>query len=425
LTSKHQDKKNHNRPHDHRHRCILAAVLAIATSVTFPTRAADAGEEPNFFSAGRPILELRPRYNRIDETDKPERTEGFTYRAIAGWATAPYRGWRFTVEGINTGHMGPKEFNDNGADFATSPYPLLPDPSYTGLNQAFVEYSGLASWRFRGGRLRMRIDNQRWISDNDFRQIPQLFDGAEVVNRSLPDTELQAAYFTRQRTTSGDRLDIKLGILHAAWNPIPGHSLAAYGYFHDQPVNGAFTGFANSSYKAYGVRAEGAFRAGDFEIPYTAEYARQKPYAGGNALIDVDYWRLGGGIAWRDLVLRYDEELRGSNNGRYGLQMPLTDFYGFNGWTLHFFNAPFQGLHDRWVTLRAGYAPWNLLFFAEGHKFRSDFRDLDFGRETDVGLQWSFWEGATLRLQHARYEPGGGQVAPSIHKTWITLTYTY
>jgi len=30
-----------------------------------------------------------------------------------------------------------------------------------------------------------------------------------------------------------------------------------------------------------------------------------------------------------------------------------------------------------------------------------------------------------LRLQHARYEPGGGQVAPSIRKTWITLTYTY
>jgi hypothetical protein len=34
-------------------------------------------------------------------------------------------------------------------------------------------------------------------------------------------------------------------------------------------------------------------------------------------------------------------------------------------------------------------------------------------------------EGATLRFQHARYTPGSGQVAPSIHKTWITLTYTY
>jgi hypothetical protein len=60
------------------------------------------------------------------------------------------------------------------------------------------------------------------------------------------------------------------------------------------------------------------------------------------------------------------------------------------------------------------------------HRFRSDFRDLDFGRETDVGLSWSFWEGAVLRLQHARYDPGSGQpTAPRIRKTWLTLIYTY
>jgi hypothetical protein len=288
-----------------------------------------------------------------------------------------------------------------------------------------VEYAGFDGWRVRGGRLQVRMDNQRWISDNDFRQIPQLFDGVEVVNTSLPNVELLASYYGRQRTTSGDRLRLDLTLLHAAWSPFAGHALAAYGYFHDQPVNGAFTGFSNNSYKAYGVRAEGAFRAGDFDIPYTAEYAQQKPYAGGNALIDVDYWRLGGGVAWRDLTLRYDEEMKGSNNGRYGLQMPLTDFYGFNGWTLHFFNTPFQGLHDRWLTLRAGFAPWNLVFFGEQHKFRSDFRDLDFGKETDAGLSWSFREGAILRLQHAAYDAGSGQVAPRIRKTWITLTYTY
>jgi len=42
-----------------------------------------------------------------------------------------------------------------------------------------------------------------------------------------------------------------------------------------------------------------------------------------------------------------------------------------------------------------------------------------------VGLFWSFWEGAQLRLQHAAYDPGSGQVAPRIRKTWITLSYTY
>jgi hypothetical protein len=100
------------------------------------------GRIPGLERHGRPILELRPRYNRIDESDKPERTEGFTYRAIAGWRSAPWNGLRFTLEAIHTGHIGPKEFNDDGAQFATSPYPLLPDPGHTGLNQANVEYSG-------------------------------------------------------------------------------------------------------------------------------------------------------------------------------------------------------------------------------------------------------------------------------------------
>jgi hypothetical protein len=65
------------------------------------------------------------------------------------------------------------------------------------------------------------------------------------------------------------------------------------------------------------------------------------------------------------------------------------------------------------------------VLYGERHRFRSDFRDLDFGRETDVGLSWSFMDGATVRFQHARYDPGSGQAAPRIRKTWITLTYTF
>jgi hypothetical protein len=157
------------------------------------------------------------------------------------------------------------------------------------------------------------MDNQRWVSDNDFRQIPQLFDGVEVANTVLPNTELLASRFWRVRTTSGDDTRLELSILHAAWNPAPNHSVAAFGYFHDQPVNGAFTGFANSSYRVVGARAEGAFSLGAVDLPYTLEAAKQRPYAGGDARIDVRYWRAGAGASWKALTLRYDEELKGSN----------------------------------------------------------------------------------------------------------------
>ena len=425
MTSEKYRRKEREQHSGCAHARILACVVG-ALGIFSPAivMAEDAGEwDP---AQGRAILELRPRYNRIDESNKPERTEGYTYRAVAGWRPAPWNGLRLTAEAIHTGHIGPKEFNDDGALFSTSPYPLLPDPRYTGVNQAHVEYTGIEGLRLRAGRQRVRMDNQRWVSDNDFRQIPQLFDGVEVRATPLPDTELLASRFWRVRGTSGTTSDLKLTLVHAAWNPFPGHSIGAYAYFHDQPANGAFTGFANSSYRVAGGRVEGAFQGGALEFPYVLEAAQQRPYAGGDARIDVRYWRVGGGATWKDLTARYDEEAKGSNRGRYGLQMPLTDFYAFNGWTLHFFNTPFQGLRDRWLTLRARlYAPLDLVFYAEGHRFRSDFGNLDFGKETDAGLSWSLTGGVAVRVQHARYEPGSGQVAPSIHKTWVTISYTY
>ena len=372
---------------------------------------------------GSPTAEFRPRYNRIDEDDKPERTEGVTYRLRLGWRTAPWSGWRFLVEGINTGHIGPKDFNDDGAQIASSPYPLLPDPDYTGLNQAHVEYTGIEGLRVRAGRQVMRLENQRWVSDNDFRQIPQVFDGVRAVYSAWERTELEAAYFSHVRTTSGDRQRLDLTTLRAAWNPWDGHALAAYGVFHDQAQNGAFTGFADNSYQVVGVRAEGAapVRPG-IDAVYVLEAAKQKRHASGDPRIDASYWRAGAGLATDRWTLRFDQEVKGSNNGLYGVQMPLTDFYAFNGWTLHFFNTPRQGLRDRWATARLMVGPVTL--YGEHHRFRADYGGADLGRETDLGITVGIPFEGVVRLQHARYDAPPGPPG-DVRKTWLTATWVF
>lgn len=367
-------------------------------------------------------LELRPRYNRIEETEFANVAQGGTLRAVAGLTSPYWRGFRASVEGIYAEHFGSKDFNDNPS--APSEYPLLPDPRHAGVNRAYIEWSGDEDWTVRAGRQKVAIDNGRWVSDNDFRQVPQLFDGAAVAWRGLANTELSAGYYDKLRDTSGNTKDIRLTTVHAAWNPAPGHSISAYAYFHDQPVTSTFTGFSNNSYKAYGIRAAGAAaRFGAIEIPYEAEIAQQKPYAGGDSRIDATYWRLGGGVGSEDWTVRADYEVRGSNNGQYGLQMPLTDFYAFNGWTLNFFVLPRQGLDDRWLTARWRIAPITL--YAEAHRFRSDYGNLDFGRELDASVAWEIVPNAVLRLQHARYDSGAGQAFDAIRKTWLTLSLTY
>ena len=399
-----------------------ANLTIVALLLSPPATAAAAENDIGNIPMGRFLFELRPRYNYIDESNKPLDTEGGTLRALAGWRSAPYEGLRVAIEGIYTDRIGPKRFNDNGAQNPISPYPLLPDPRYHGVNQAYVDYTGFEALRMRLGRQVVRMDNQRWVSDNDFRQIPQLFDGVAVEHTGLPETRLIASYFRRVRTTSGAVNDLKLTLLNAAWNPAPGHALGAYAYFHDQPYNGAFTGFTNSSYRVLGVRAEGALTRG-LDFPYIAEYAHQDHYAGGDARIDVPYWRLGGGVAGNAWTVRYDYEVKGSNDGAYGLQMPLTDFYAFNGWTLHFFNTPRVGLHDQWLTGRYSIGPFT--FYGEAHRFRADFGGGKLGRELDLGVTYAWGEHVVVRLQNAKYDPSPGTPDPSIRKTWLTLTLAY
>jgi hypothetical protein len=396
----------------------------VALGLSTPASGAEGEDDIRNMGAGRLSVELRPRYNHIDESDKPRTTEGGTGRAIVGWRGAPFDGLRLAVEAIHAERIGPKRYNDDPALLAASPYPLLPDPRYTGVNQAYVEYEGVETVRVRLGRQGVRMDNERWVSDNDFRQLPQLFDGITVAHTGFANTRLTAGYFRRVRTTSGERDALKLTLLNAAWNPAPGQALAAYGYFHDQAANGAFTGFADNSYRVLGARAEGSVtRIGEIEFPYLAEIAQQKNYAGGDARIDARYWRLGAGVGARAWTARFDYEVKGSNQGLYGLQMPLTDFYAFNGWTLHFFNTPRTGLRDRWLTAR--YALGDFTVYGEAHRFRSDFGAVDLGRELDVGLTYEWSEHCVVRLQHAKYDPGAGTPDASIRKTWLTLTFTY
>ena len=185
---------------------------------------------PALGDIGSPLawVELRPRYNHIEESDKPETTSGGTARAVAGVRLGPWHGALLTLEGIHAGHWGRKRFNDDPAQFATSPYPLLPDPRHTGVNRAHVEFTAIEGLTVRAGRQRVALDNQRWVSDNDFRQVPQLFDGLTVQYAGLANTRLTAGHYKRIRSTSGDREKARVTVLNAAWNPLPDHAVAAY-----------------------------------------------------------------------------------------------------------------------------------------------------------------------------------------------------
>jgi hypothetical protein len=377
---------------------------------------------------GRLQLQVRPRFADISDTDKAERTRAWTLRTTLGWQTASWDDWRAVVEGIHTDVVGAHRLNTDPAQIISSPYPLLPDPGSTDTNRVYLENRSLPDTRLRLGKQPVRLDNERFFSDIDFRQTPLMFTGLTVENNSLSHTQVYGALLNRERTVLAAQARTRLWILRVAVSPVHDQSVAAYAYGLNQPQTGSFTGLADNSHLVFGLRAEGLMPL-DARLSwmYTAEGARQRHYAGGDPLIDAAYWRLGTGLlcpAWADSGIRLDREVRSSNAGRYGFQIPFEDPYAYNGWALQFTSAPAAGLHDTWLSMRS--QPGHFQLVAELHRFATDAGGVDLGNERDLRVVYAVSASLSLKLQHARFRAGEpASDSYDVTKTWLSLTYDY
>jgi hypothetical protein len=202
-------------------------------------------------------------------------------------------------------------------------------------------------------------------------------------------------------------------------------SATGYLYLQRQADTNQITGFSDNSNSIAGVRLDGARRvAGGWSVLYTAEYAQQNAYAGGDSRIDAPYSRFGLGAEWRKLSLRVDEERLRSNDGVYAFQTPLGSTHSFQGWADLFTTTPKQGIRDRYASLGASIR--SVALYAEWHSFRSDVGDLDFGQELDVRVTWSLSRSLLLRAELADFrgaEPAAAR--PDTRKVWLTVVYNY
>ena len=367
-------------------------------------------------------LETRLRYVYIDQIDKPRRVDVTTARAVVGADLLLNPRLKATLELIHSDFVPPKRYNDNPTAFA-SPYPLLPDPRHTGVNEAHVTWTPTPDWVVRLGRQPMVLGNERHLGEDSFRQVPQLYDGLSVRGSPLSSAQLTLGQFNRLRTRFGPTEPLQLTVLELAMNPLPDMGVSAYALRHRRPRANSdlgYYGVAELANWVLGAALEGSYPLGELRGYYTLNVAEQRS-TGNESALRAHYWRAGAGIGWQGLIARLDHETKGSNGGRYGFQTPLTNQYAFNGNTLTFFDTPTTGLRDTWATLRWEQGPWSAL--SEYHWFRGDNGGLRYGREFDANLTYSISPRAYLRAQWARYRPFAGGFGTDIDKVWLTVGY--
>jgi hypothetical protein len=408
---------------------------AVAMTFAFASQAVIAEEEVvpeyTFMDAvkeGKNLTSFRLRYENVDQDGLgPAGTaaankelkdgEGLTLRSLIGWQTAPYHNFSFGAQLIDVTKLM-DNFNDstnntliNGASnqVRNVEYAKIVDPTYTGINQLYVDWTGIKNTKFRLGRQQLNLDNVRFIGDIGFRQVMQVFDGVSVLNKSIPDTEVFLSHFERVRQiTTKNRDEGALEIANIKYRISPTEYLIGYAYldgFDDLGLGNAWFGAgtlnnagkpnisADQSNKVLGLRLDGIHPFNpNLRALYTAEYAKQSDYQGGDSRIDAHYYKVGGGVSIDNFSIRADQELLSSNNSKYAFQTPFGTNHLFQGWVDKFLATPRQGIQDTFVT--ATYKWDDFLFFADYHIIKSDedFNTVGGGTKTNgnkYGTEWN------------------------------------
>lgn len=474
---------------------LLMACTAMALSsmaqVAYAEDVATADDEYTLLDSikqGKPMTSFRLRYEEVSQdglqpptsstpTKNLEDAEGLTLRSLIGWQSAPFHNFSFAGQIINVSKFK-DDFNDstNGTlvnAVSNQPnkigYAKIVDPDDTDINQLFVDWTGIKNTRVRLGRQQINLDNVRFVGDIGFRQVMQVFDGLTVLNKSIPDTEIYAGHIERvKQITTELRGDGALEIVNAKYRISPTESLVGYGYFSgfsDLGLGRAWFGNAagaggvaagkngninqnvDQGNKVLGARLDGVHKIDDnWKALYTAEYAKQTDYNGGDSRIDAHYYKVGGGAAYGNFTLRADQELLSSNNSTYAFQTPFGTNHLFQGWADKFLATPLEGIQDTFIT--ATYKYEDFLFYADYHLIKSDdnFNKVGggtgdkFGKEWNAAVTYSVNKNIMAKIEYANFTEDdhyallpatGNTVAGNrgrirdTDKLWLTAMYTF
>lgn len=442
----------------------LAVLLGLTSLSSLAEDVVKVDEAPSTimdaFTMGTPMTSFRLRYENVNQQGNAptltpatplEDANALTLRSLIGWKTAVFNNFSFTAQLINVRKLD-SDFNDStptsGAFTSGSnqpnklAYAKVVDPDYTGINQLYVDLSGIQNTNVRLGRQQINLDNVRFIGDIGFRQVMQVFDGISISNKSIPDTEVYLSHLEAvQQVNTGLRTNGALDIAHVKYKLTPTESLIGYGYFSSFSDLGFGTAWlanatANQSNQIIGLRLNGAHPIGpDLRVLYTAEFAHQGNYQGGDSRIDANYYKVGGGIGVNNFSIRADQELLGSNNGTYAFQTPFGTNHLFQGWVDKFLTTPKEGFRDSFVTATYKYS--NFVFSGEYHTFNSDFdfttatagKGNKYGTEVDVAVAYNYSKNISTRIEYGKFSEGAQYLTSAsrfrdTNKFWLTAMYT-
>lgn len=397
---------------------LRALLGGLALSAACGAANAQEASLPAAPAAGKPILELRPRYEHVDQANFARDGEALTVRMRLGYETGSWNNLKGLIELEGVKDLLDEDYNStvNGR----TQYPVIGDPEGAEVNRLQVSWTPGPAFGATLGRQRINFDDQRFVGGAAWRQDEQTFDAVRA-DLALGKVKGSIVYVDRVNRVFAEDLDWKSDswLVNAAYAGPEAFKPALFVYaldFSNSPANSSLTS---------GVRVTGKVKAGGLGLGYAASYARQTDYGNNPADFDLDYWAAELSVTSGMFTVRGAyESLEG--NGARGFQTPLGTLHAFQGWADVFLITPPNGLEDANIglTVRPAWKAdhlFNIELTARYHSFEAERGGADLGDELNLLAQAAVTKQITVLAKWADYDGAPG--FPSRQRFWLGFEF--
>ena len=433
---------------------VLKRGVALSALCLFTSTAAQA-ELPlsAIIAQGRPVIDLRMRYESVDSAAQVLKADAGTFRARLGYDTGYWNGLQVGFDFDQVWTLGEDAYNSTRNGKTT--YPTVLDPSMTVLNRLQLAYASDFDTRFVIGRQRLILGNQRFVGNVGWRQHEQTYDAFSAVNTSIDDLTLTYAWLHRINRVGGPSIPTPSNTGPAAT------AQANYLKSDSHVINGVYVGIENLRIEAYALLLDFAppgyatlpaqvtavdrldtntygarldynlFLGENLTGKLTGEFARQSNDNGNPLSFDLNYGLFEGSLTYAGVTGLVGYEIL-EGDGTIGFATPLATLHAFNGWADMFLTTPVNGLQD--LYFRASYTmPMDFLEFrsltgiVSWHDYTTDNLGMGIGSEWNLSAELAVDANLSFLGKFAAYQ--GSNVAfggfPDKTIFWLQAAYRY
>ena len=382
------------------------------------------------FGETKPLLDARLRLEQVDQDPLAKDADAITLRLRLGFETGKAWNTALLVEGEGIVPLR-DDYREDPTIASHTTYPVVADAETYEFNRLQLTNTSIPGTTVTLGRQRIGLDDQRFIGGSAWRQNEQTFDAFRVVNKSIANLTLDAAYLNQVNRVFGKdspqgRYEGDSVLLNAGYQTKVG-KFTAFGYLLDfENIAGVAAAVRDSS-STYGLRLAGDRPVGKVKLAYSASYATQTDYADNPLKFDLSYEAVELSATFRQFSLGIGTEIM-EGNGVKGFTTPLGTLHKFNGWADKFLTTPPNGLEDKYVNLGAafkGVGPLDTLgFVVSYHDYEAEHLSADYGQELDASVAAKI-KRVNLMLKYADFDQGVLASARTTKKLWAQVEFIW